>query len=51
MFRAIGFLIILWGITTVFSSSVTAFDAALTATFAAVERAAVLSENQLELLR
>lgn len=51
MFKAIGFLIILWGLSLFLSSSFDAFDAAATETFKAVEAAAVLSQEQIELMK
>ena len=48
MFRAIGFLIILWGLSASFSSAFTAFDAAATETFRTIEMAAVVSRSHLE---
>lgn len=51
MFRAIGFLIILWGISIYFGSSVRALNEAATATFNTVEVAALVSKSQIENLK
>ena len=48
MFRAIGVVIILWGISLFFGSSIKALDQAATATFQTLETAAVVSEIQIE---
>lgn len=48
MFRAIGFLIILWGVSLYFGSSIRALDQAATATFETVEVAAVVYRSQME---
>lgn len=48
MFRAIGFLIILWGLSVTFHSSLRAIDGAVTATFNAVTTAALTSNVMLE---
>lgn len=48
MFRAIGFLITLWGISVFLSSAFSAFERAATATFDAVEAAAIKSQQKLE---
>lgn len=47
MFRAIGFLIILWGLSQFFSSAFTAADAAARESFRFIERAAVVAQVQL----
>jgi hypothetical protein len=49
MFRAIGFLIILWGLSQFFSSSFVALDGAATESFRTIEMAAIVSQTQLEL--
>lgn len=41
MFRAIGFIIILWGISLFFGSALIAFERATVATFGAIEAAAI----------
>lgn len=48
MFRAIGILIILWGLSLHFGSSIRAFDRAATATFETVEVAALVSKSQMQ---
>lgn len=48
MFRAIGVLLILWYLSSLFSQSFLALDSALTASFQAVESAAVQSQKQFE---
>ncbi len=47
MFRAIGVLIILWGVSLYFGGTIKAFDRAATETFRAVEIAAISSQHQL----
>lgn len=44
MFRAIGFLIILWGLSHYFVSSFSAFDSAVTQGFHTFETAAIVSQ-------
>lgn len=46
MFRAIGFLIILWGLSQYFSNSFAALDSAGVASFEAIETAARVSQQQ-----
>ena len=48
MFRAIGFVIILYAITQVFSAAIQAFENAAVATFDTIEAAAVVSRSQIE---
>jgi hypothetical protein len=48
MFKAIGFLIVLWGLSNFFSTSFVALDDAARETFKTVETAAVVSQIQLE---
>jgi hypothetical protein len=48
MFRAIGFLIILWGLSLYFSNSFLALDSAATESFRAIEFAAVVSQSELQ---
>lgn len=48
MFRAIGVVIIIWYVSSLFNSSFVALDRALTATFETVEIAADLSKLQLK---
>jgi len=48
MFRAIGMLIILWGFSLYFGSSIKAFDRAVTATFETVEVAALVSKAKMQ---
>lgn len=48
MLRAIGFVIMLTGLWWFFSDSFSAFDSALTATFQAVEAAAVQAQKSIE---
>lgn len=50
MFRAIGFLIILWGLSQYFSNSFVALDSAGAATFDAVAVAARSTMQQFELV-
>lgn len=47
MFRAIGFLIVLYGLSHFFSSSFAALDRAATETLATIEMAAKLSQNEI----
>lgn len=47
MFRAIGFLIILWGLSQFFSSAFVAVDDAARESFRLIETAAVASQQQL----
>lgn len=47
MFRAIGFILIVWFLSNAFSSSFEAFDRAATATFNTIETAAEVSEGHL----
>ena len=44
MFRAIGVVIVLWYLSSLFSQSFTSADSAFSATFHALESAAVASE-------
>lgn len=48
MRQAIGLLIVLWGLSTFFSSAFSALDDAARESFRALEAAAVLSQTQLE---
>lgn len=48
MFKAIGILIILWGLSLHFGSSIKAFDRAATATFETVEVAALVSQSRMQ---
>lgn len=48
MFKAIGFLIILWGLSNFFSTSFVALDAAARESFRVIETAAVVSQIKLE---
>lgn len=48
MFKAIGFLIVLWGLSNFFSSAFVALDDAARESFRALETAAVVSQAQLE---
>jgi len=47
MFKAIGFLIILWGLSNYFSSSFHALDSAVTQGFKTFEAAAILSQDKI----
>lgn len=47
MRQAIGFLIILWGLSQYFGGSIEALDDAAQASFGALEAAAIASEQQL----
>lgn len=49
MFKAIGFLIVLWGLSQFFSGSFLALDGAATESFRAIEKAALVSQSQLEM--
>ena len=51
MFRAIGFVIILWAVSVHFGSTIKSFNQAATATFATVETAAYVADEQLQGLR
>jgi len=51
MFKAIGFLIILWGLSNYFSSSFNALDSAVTQGFKTFESAALLSQKRMNDLR
>lgn len=48
MFRAIGFVILLWALSLYFGSSIKALDQAATQTFSTIETAARVSQAQLE---
>lgn len=48
MFRAIGFVIILYFVSILLSDSFHAFDGAATATFQAIEAAAVVSKTEIQ---
>ena len=48
MFRAIGFLIMLWGLSHFFNSAFSAFENAATATFKTVETAANTATVQMQ---
>ncbi len=48
MFRAIGILIVLWGLSHFFNNAFTALDGAAAETFRALEAAAVVSQTQLQ---
>ena len=48
MFRAIGVVIILWYLSSLFSNSFIALDRTLTASLGALETAAIVSQNQFE---
>jgi len=48
MFKAIGLVLLIWYLSTVFSSSFSAFDGSMTATFNTVESAAIVSQTQIE---
>ncbi|MEZ4200092.1 MAG: hypothetical protein R3B69_00580 [Candidatus Paceibacterota bacterium] len=48
MFRAIGVLIVLWGLSLHFGSTMKAFDRAATASFNTIETAAILTEYRLQ---
>ncbi|MCB9811884.1 hypothetical protein H6783_03145 [Candidatus Nomurabacteria bacterium] len=51
MFRAIGFLIMLWGISFYFSSSIAALDRAATESLKTIELAAQVSQQQIKELK
>lgn len=48
MFRAIGFVIMLWYVSQLFSQSIAALDTAGKATFETLEAAAIVSRNHLD---
>lgn len=48
MFRAIGILILLWGLSNLFSSSFAALDRAATESFKTLETAAIVSQSELQ---
>lgn len=48
MFRAIGFIIVLWGLSLFFGSALIAFERATIATFGAIEAAAIGFRTSLE---
>lgn len=48
MFRAIGFLITLWGLSHFFSNAFSALDSAATQSFKMVETAAQVTQSKLE---
>lgn len=48
MFRAIGILIVLWGLSNFFSSAFDALDDAARESFKTIEAAAIVSQTQLE---
>jgi hypothetical protein len=48
MFKAIGFLIILWGLSHFFNSAFSALDDAARESFKTLETAAVVSQAQLQ---
>jgi len=48
MFRAIGFLIVLWGLSNFFSSSFIALDGAARESFRVIESAAVAAQMNLK---
>ena len=51
MFRAIGFVIVLWGISVYFGPTIKSFNQAATATFATIETAANVTDEHLQDLR
>jgi hypothetical protein len=48
MFRAIGFLIVLWGLSQFFSTSFLALDDATRESLKAIETAALVSQEELK---
>ncbi len=48
MFRAIGFVIMLWYVSQLFSQSIVALDNAGKATFETIEAAAIVSRSNLD---
>jgi hypothetical protein len=48
MFRAIGVVIVLWYLSSIFSQTFHALDEALTASLSALEAAAIASKDQFE---
>ncbi len=51
MFRAIGIVLIIWFLSTQFSSTFSALDNAATATLNTVETAAILSQENMEKIK
>lgn len=47
MFRALGLILVIWYLSTLFSKSFGAFDDAMTATFKTIESAAAVSQTNL----
>jgi hypothetical protein len=47
MFRAMGFLIMMWGISLYFGGTIKALDRAATETFNTIEMTALASQNKL----
>ncbi len=48
MFKALGFLIVLYGLSHFFSSAFVALDSAATESFRTIETAAILSQAQMK---
>ncbi len=48
MFRAIGFLIVLWGLAHFFTGSFVALDTTVTAVLKAIEVAAISTQNHIQ---
>lgn len=48
MFRAIGFLITLYGLATFFDTAFVAFERAATESFKTIEAAAILSQQEMQ---
>ena len=48
MFRAFGFLIVLWGLSTFFASAFVAFESAMATAFEAIEVAAERTKYELQ---
>lgn len=48
MFRAVGAVLIIWYLSSVFTESFSALDGAMSASFRAVEAAAITSREHLE---
>ncbi len=51
MFRSIGILILLWGLSNFFANSFSALDSAATESFKALEAAAIVSQNELSQIK
>ena len=48
MFRAIGYLLLIWGVSIMLADAFSSFERAMVATFDTVETAALVSKTQIE---